>query len=120
MDKAQALYEFWSGFGLPAYDEQVVPVDAALPYITYETATGSLGDVLTLSASLWYSSESWRGISEKAAEIEAAIGAFAALRTDGGGLLIFKGAPFARRLGDPDDRKIKRIILQIRAEFLSA
>lgn len=120
MDKAQALYEFWAGFGLPAYDEQVVPDDAELPYITYETATGSLGDVLMLSASLWYSSTSWRGVTAMANHIEAMIGGWKAMPIDGGLLKITKGAPFTRRLGDPDDPKIKRIILQIQAEFLSA
>ena len=120
MDKAQALYTFWSGFGLPAYDEQVVPKDAALPYITYETQTARLNEPLMLSASLWYSSESWSSVTAKANAIEAAIGGFAVVPVDGGKLLIHKGSPFTRRLGDPDDTKINRIILSIQAEFLSA
>lgn len=120
MDKAQALYTFWSGFGLPAYDEQVVPRGATLPYITYETQTARLNEPLMLSASLWYSSESWSTVTAKANAIEAAIGGFAVVPVDGGKLLIHKGSPFTRRLGDPEDVKIKRIILTIQAEFLSA
>jgi hypothetical protein len=120
MDKAQALYAFWASFGLPAYDEQIVPKGAKLPYITYETATASLDEPLMLSASLWYSSESWAGVTAKANEIERTVNPFYVLPTDGGRLVIFKAAPFSRRMGDPDDAKIKRIILQIQAEFLSA
>ena len=120
MDKAQAIHAFWAGFGLPVYDEQLVPKGAKLPYITYETATASLDEPLTLSASVWYSSESWAGVTAKANEIEKAINPFYVLPTDGGRLVIFKGTPFTRRMGDPDDNKIKRIIIQIIAEFLSA
>ena len=52
--------------------------------------------------------------------IERRIGNLYVQPVDGGKLVIFKDAPFARRMGDPDDPKIKRIILQIRAEYLTA
>ena len=32
MTKAAAIYQFWSGFGLTAYEENTVPEDAAFPY----------------------------------------------------------------------------------------
>ena len=35
MDKYQAINEFWNRFGVMAYDENTVPDDAELPYITY-------------------------------------------------------------------------------------
>ena len=35
MNKEQAIHFFWSQFGLPAYDENSVPDDAQMPYITY-------------------------------------------------------------------------------------
>ena len=35
MDKQQAIHGFWSSFGITAYDENSVPDDAELPYITY-------------------------------------------------------------------------------------
>ena len=37
---AKALYQFFSGFGLPAYVEYNVPDEAALPYITYRLHIG--------------------------------------------------------------------------------
>ena len=41
MTKAAAIYQFWSGFGLTAYEENTVPTDAAFPYITYQLVTDS-------------------------------------------------------------------------------
>ena len=69
MDKDQALYTFWSSFGLPAYDETSVPDYTEYPYITYSTSLSSLGNVVTLNASLWYYSTSWTDASNKAKEI---------------------------------------------------
>ena len=66
MDKSQALHEFWSSFGLPAYASETVPDDATLPYITYDVSTDSLDYVINLNASLWYRSMKWEEISKKA------------------------------------------------------
>ena len=54
MDRAQAINSFWNSFGLRAYDENTVPQNAVLPYITYEVAIASFedGDV-PLTASVW-------------------------------------------------------------------
>jgi len=59
MDKAQAINSFWSSFELKAYEQNSVPDGAELPYITYETATDSIENVLPLTASLWYRTTSW-------------------------------------------------------------
>lgn len=118
MDKAQAIYNFWAGFALPAYDEtQVLPEDAPLPRITYETATDSFGQEIALTASLWYYSTSWKDITQKAAEISQSIGMGGKIiRTDNGALWIKRGSPFAQRMGDSND-SIRRIVLNISAEF---
>lgn len=53
-DVNTALYEFWKGFGLPAYRAGRVPDNAELPYITFEV---SVGDALTetpLVAHSWH------------------------------------------------------------------
>lgn len=44
MDRAQAIHSFWNSFGLKAYDENTVPDNAKLPYITYEVAVSSFDD----------------------------------------------------------------------------
>ena len=122
MNKAQALNAFWEQFGLDAYDENRVPDGAALPYITYESATDSLDNVLSLSASLWYRDTGWGAIEAKTAQIAKAIAENGFWKTaiDGGYLWITKGTPFAQRMGEPDDKLIRRMVLNINAEFLTA
>lgn len=120
-DKAQALYQFWSGFGLPAYDENTVPDDAVMPYITYSTSTDMLGGVLPLHASLWYRSASWKNISQKADTIAYDLEQGTPIPLDGGGYLwIVRGSPFMQRMSDPDDDQVRRIYINVMAEFLTA
>ena len=122
MDKAQAIHNFWSGFGWDAYDENSVPDDAEYPRITYEVQTDSLDNILLLSASLWDRSTSWERVSKKAEQIAQEIVHIypAAIRIAGGGLYISKGTPFASRMSEPNNDTIKRIYLNINAEFLTA
>jgi hypothetical protein len=122
MDKFQAIHSFWSGFDIPAYDGQDVPDDAVMPYITYEASTDSIGNMLLQSASIWYRSNSWETISKKADQIAEAIGyGFKIIPVDSpkGYLKITKGTPFAQRMSDPDEQ-VKRIYINIQAEFLTA
>lgn len=119
MDKAQALYSFWASFGLQAYDEQTVPDGAQLPYITYETITDNLGNQLPLTGSLWYRSTSWEEISQKALDIAAYLGeGGVTIGYDGGALWITRGTSFAQRIADPNDDGIRRIHININAEYL--
>ena len=69
MTKAAAIYQFWSSFGLTAYEENTVPTDAVFPYITYQLVTDSFDREIPLTASLWYRSESWTAINAKTEEI---------------------------------------------------
>ena len=121
MDKAQALHDFWSSFGLPAYDVNTVPDNAEMPYITYETSTDSLDYVLALSASLWYKQMSWEDITKKADEISKYIFEQnpCTKKIDGGRMYIARGTPFAQRMADVDDM-IRRIVLSIYVEFFTA
>ena len=73
MTKAAAIYQFWSGFGLTAYEENTVPTDAAFPYITYQLVTDSFEREIPLTASIWYRSESWTAINAKTEEISRKI-----------------------------------------------
>ena len=117
MDKEQALYNFWSGFTIPAYDENRVPEDAPFPRLTYETATDSFGNDVPLTASLWYYSTSWVDITKKAQEISEAIGMGGKIiRTDNGALWLKRESPFAQRFGDNND-SVRRIVLNVSAEF---
>jgi hypothetical protein len=122
MDKAQALQTFWESFGIPAYEQTTVPETATMPYITYSVSTDSLDNVVNMSASLWYHSTSWKDISEKTEQIARYIVGMnpPSIKFDGGRLYIAKGTPFAQRMADPNDDMIRRMYLNIQAEFLSA
>ena len=120
-NKSQAVYDFWSGFGWPAYDENTVPDDAALPYITFETSTNGFDDgTLSLSASLWSRSMSWATVEEKAAEIASYVGEGGVLVPyPNGALWVYRGSPFTQRLEEPGDDSLRRIVLSVSVEFFS-
>lgn len=122
MNKDQAIHKFWSSFGLPAYDENLVPDDASMPYITYSLQTGAMDDMLMLSGSVWYYSSSWEEISLKKEEIARVVGenGFYIDRIDNGYLFITRGTPFAQRMSDPGSDLTRRIYINLNAEFLTA
>lgn len=121
MNKAAAIHQFWSGFGLNAYEENTVPNDAVFPYITYQLVTDAFDTDVNMSASLWYRGESWIDINAKEREISAYIGIGGVIikRSDGR-IWLKKGVPFAQNMGDQSDNLIKRKYLNVTAEFLTA
>lgn len=119
MNKEQALQNFWESFGVPAYDELSVPDGAEMPYITYSVATSDLGNPTAMTANLWRRSSSWEAITLLKDQIAEYIGQGRVIKIDGGYIWIVKGATFAQRLADDDD-KVRRIYLQIMAEYLTA
>ena len=116
-DRWTALNSFWNSFGLHAYDENTVPDGAELPYITYEAATSQLDDPVYMSASIWYKSNSWAEVSQKAEEISNYIEGGAGVQYDSGRLWIRRGVPFAQRMSEPTDPLVRRIVLQIFVEY---
>ena len=121
MTKAAAIYQFWSGFGLTAYEENTVLEDAVFPYITYQLVTDSFDREVAATASLWYRSESWTAINAKTEEISAHIGfGGKIIKCDGGRIWIKRGQPFAQNMGDESDDLIKRKYLNLTFEFLTA
>lgn len=127
MDKTQALHAFWSGFQIPAIDEQssydesvTKKLNLDYPYITYEAAVGELGDSITLNADIYYRSTSWAEIEQKAAEIYDAIGYGGTfVPYDGGAIWIKRRNPAYQRMGEDNDLNVRRIHYNINAEFLS-
>lgn len=124
MTKAQALFSFWSGFVLPAYEENAVPTgkDAPdFPYLTYEAVFDSISADTPMSASLWFRSTSWLEAQSKAEEISKAIGRGGKIiPCDGGAIWIKRGSPFAQFMGDEIDDLIRRVYINITAEYLTA
>lgn len=125
MTKAQAIYNFWSSFGLKAFDSQSVPDGSNspdFPYITYETSTGAIGAQMTLAGNLWYRSTSWKDVSDKADEIAEKIATMDAVKIDTGYMYVSipELSPFAQRLADPNDDMVKRVYLNVQFEFLTS
>ena len=123
MDKYQALQNFWSSYGIDAYDESTVPTGdykPELPYVTYDISVSDFNHPIPLHASIWYYGSSWKPITEKLVEIESDIGVGGKIvPCEKGAIWIKKASPFAQRLSDPDDM-IRRIYLSISAEYLIA
>ena len=120
MTKEEAVYSFFSQFG-DAYDENYVPTgeDAPeFPYITYTVPIDRINFPTAGRASLWYRSTSWTEADAKAVEIAHALPKV--IPFAGGGVLLTGGAPFSQRMNDPGDNMIRRIYINITAEFLSA
>ena len=121
MTKAAAIYQFWNGFGLTAYEENTVPTDAAFPYVTYQLVTDIFDREIPLTASLWYRGESWTDINAKTEEISRKISRGGKIiACDGGAIWLKRGQPFAQNMGDESDDLIKRKYLNITAEFMTA
>ncbi len=124
MTKEAALYNFWASFGIPAYEESSVPTGENapnFPYITYQVVTDSIGYDTAMTASVWYRSSSWIEPNAKAREIDKRISLSGVLLPyDGGALWLKRGTPFAQNMGDDADDMIRRKILNVSAEYISA
>lgn len=123
MTKEAALYNFWSMFGLPAYEENSVPSGedgAEFPYITYQVVTDSFGNDVLLTGSVWYRSTSWKEANAKAQEISNMLSRGGVMIScDGGAIWIRRGVPFAQSMGDDSDDLIKRKYINIVAEYIT-
>ena len=117
MNKAQALNDFWSSFGIPAYEQNSVPDGAKLPYITYETAISSFGEPTVINASLWDKSTSWQTVQQKADSIMTALNNGGFVSTDNR-FWVKMATPFQQRLAEPEDYDIRRIVLNLEIEYL--
>jgi len=122
MSKASALHEWFSGFGITAYEETSVKSSAAMPYLTYTYATGDFdsGEV-PIIVNLWYQSDSNVAINAKAEEIYTKIGRGGVhVPVMGGTIWLKRGSPFSKPLSDPSDANIRRRYINITAEFETA
>ena len=120
-DKFAAIQDFWSSFGVPAYDEYSVPTgDNApkFPYITYSLSYDTFDRPVSMVVNIWTRSTSWGSALRKFAEIEKIIGAGKYIECDGGAILIRFGSPIMNRLGDDNDDMVRRLLVNIAAEYI--
>lgn len=122
MNKAQKLNEFWNSFNVPAYDATSVPSNVEFPYISFSVSEDSIENIVSLDASIWYKSYSWAEIENKTNEIAKRLGEYGhlILTIDDGYIFLAKGTPFAQRMSDPNDDTIRRMYINIMAEYLTA
>lgn len=119
MTKIQALHSFWGGFGLNAYDENSVPENTPLPYITYEVADDSFDHVVYLTASIWYRANGWLEIDAKAKQIADYIGLGGRIVDyDDGAFWIRRSHVWSQRMSEPSDDTVRRIVLNVMVEFI--
>lgn len=115
MTKNAAIHAFFSSFGLPAYPAFSVPTSGddmpEYPYLTYDAATSSGMDEVSVTASLWYRTEKLTEINAKTEEIAQAVGNEKRLYCDNGGIIVRQGTPFAQPMDDPNDDMVKRKLL---------
>lgn len=128
MDKVQALHSFWSGFGLDAIDEvsaydtdTIEKLEIDYPYISYEVATDAFDAPVSIGADIWDKSTSWTRITQKAEQIGAAIGRGGVfVPYAGGAIWITRGTPFSQRMDAETSNDVRRIHININAEYVSA
>lgn len=117
MDKEQAINAFWNAF-CKAYDQNTVPEDATLPRITYELSVAGFDNAVAMSASIWDRSTSWASVTEISKAIEDAIGGGGKIvKYKDGAIWIKPGFPLFQRMSDTDDT-IRRIYINIEAEYI--
>lgn len=120
MTKEAALHSFWSSFGLTAYEENSVPSDAELPYLTYETRTDERFGQAAIAVNVWYRTESWSIPNSKARQITDVIGGGGhIIPCDNGGIWIYLGSPAVTSLTD-SDTTIKRKYINVICEYITS
>lgn len=123
MTPEAAVYGFLSGFGIPAYAATSVPSQAEFPYITYDLAVpnGWDGGSVSMSANVWYRTESEALPNAKVREIGFGIGhSGVTLPCDGGMVWLRRGTPWVQAVGtEGTDDKVKRRYLNIDIEYLT-
>lgn len=124
MTKAEAIYSFFSGFGLTAYEQNTIPTgeDApAYPFLTYSFSSGEFGYEVNLTCELWYYGSSWKDADDKVDSMSEAIGRGGIIiQCDDGAIWLKRGEPFAQSMNDPNDNMIKRKYLNVIAEYITA
>ena len=111
-DTAAALYGFFSRFNIPAYVEQTVPDNAALPYITYELREPEAGQNTSLKVRVWYEGTGFAAVVDKVDEIKRALGRGASLHVDNGAVWLWPDTNFCQ-FQPQDEPKLKVAYLSL-------
>ena len=118
-NKYQALYEFYNTFGIPAYEENSVPEDAELPYITYEIMTADLDmENIAMSCQIYFKSNSLMKVNAITEKLYNALSGGLKLKCDTGYIVLYRGRPFAQNRPS-GDKTVKAKYINISADYIT-
>lgn len=107
---AAALYAFYSGFDMPAYQTDSVPDGAALPYITYLYQEPRSDMPATHYAMLYMRTNSNDALLSAAGRIVSAIGEGVVLP---GGVVIRPASPLVQIMVDGSDPDVREAYINL-------
>ena len=110
---AKALNAFFSSFGLPAWPEEAVPEDSALPYITYTVTEPDWRMAAILTARVWHRGAGFEALHAKVGEILRRIGEGVKVPAGSGWICIRPGSPLAQRMPMPGDPDLKVVYINL-------
>ena len=127
MTPEAAIYQWLSGFGVPAYmsssvPDQDSPLWQGFPYIAYDLTIGNWGGVVVnMPVNLFDRTDSEAKLNAKVRQISEALGiGGVTIPCDGGMLWLKKGSPWAQSLSiEGEDEAVKRRYININIEFLT-
>ena len=127
MTPEAAIYQFLSGFGIPAYASSSVPDQdgpmwEGFPYLTYDLVLGEWGKTeVNMPVNLFDRTSSEKKLNDKVREISQAIGlGGTTVKCDGGMLWLKKGSPWAQAMTiEGEDDMVKRRYININIEYLT-
>lgn len=127
MTPEAAIYQWLSGFGIPAYmassvPDQDGPMWQGFPYITYDLVIGNWGGAeVNMPVNLFDRTESEAKLNAKVRQISEELGiGGVTIPCDGGMLWLKKGSPWAQSmLIEGEDEGVKRRYININIEFLT-
>ena len=131
MNKEQAYNQFWSGFGVLAFEENSVPTEDVVeamikdtslkkyPYIIYQVLIDDLGEAVYPTASIIDKSTSWERVDLLANQISESIQRMNTIKLDNGRMFITKGSPFAQHMATEENLDYRRVVLNLGIEFFT-
>lgn len=117
---ATALYDFWSGFGIPAFVEGTVPdklpdgTPVVMPYITYRLAQPEWDEPMSMYARVWYRSTSFAGLAAKVDQISDVLKSGYSVSDNGFYMALMKDSNFCQyMIDDSEDGMVKMAYLSL-------
>ena len=118
MTRNEAIHNFWSSFGMPAFRDTSVPHDTPFPYLTYQYSTGAFGKTVSLTVRMWFYTESEALPDGYAERLEKALNRGGAkVVYDNGAVVFSRGNPFCIAQNGQDDNNLKLRYFNINAVF---